>query len=111
MAQLNLGVPRFSETVRRNPLPVVAGLALVPVVLAAAEVAELARCDGATIDLAVRSWLRPAAADADGWSAVVGEWWEVYRTMRPRWPTALQALDNLLAGDGCSAPGECPAAT
>jgi hypothetical protein len=104
LGQLNLGVPRYADGVRHHPPATVAALAMVPVVLAAAEMPELARCDGPTIGLAVQAWLRPAAEDAETWAAVLTEWWEVYRTLRPAWATALQALDQLLAERAQSLP-------
>jgi hypothetical protein len=109
LAQLNLAVPRYAEGLRHNPPATVAGLALVSVTLAAAELPELARCDAPTIDTAVRTWLRPADADADAWTAVVAEWWGVYRVMKPAWATALQALDAMLAGQGEGDGAECGA--
>jgi hypothetical protein len=99
LAQLNLAVPRYVEAVRRDRLPLVAPLALVPVVLTAAEAPELARCDGQTLGDAVRAWVGPAEEDAEARTRVLQEWWDVYRTMRPAWPTALQALDRLLVRD------------
>jgi hypothetical protein len=97
VAQLNLGLPCYAEGVRHNPPATVAALAMVPVVLTAAELPDLARCDGPTVGLAVQAWLGSASEDADAWSAVLIEWWDVYSTMRPSWATALEALDQLLA--------------
>jgi hypothetical protein len=97
LGQLHMGMARYAEAVRHNPPATVAALALVPAALAGAELPELACCDAATIGLAVQEWLRPAAEEAEAWTAVVVEWWDVYGTMRPAWATALQALDELLA--------------
>jgi hypothetical protein len=98
LGQLNLGVPRYTEGVRHNPPETVAALAMIPVVLAGAELPELARCDAETIETAVRAWLSPAPDGAATWPGILTEWWDVYRTMRPSWATALQALDEMLAG-------------
>jgi hypothetical protein len=100
LAQLSLAVPRYAEGVCLHPPATVGALALIPVILTAAELPQLACCTDQTIDLAVRDWLRPAGADADTWAAAVREWWGVYRTMRPAWATALRALDVMLTGNG-----------
>jgi hypothetical protein len=97
LGQLHMGLPRYAEAVQHTPPATVAALAMVPAALAGAELPELARCDPPTIALAVQEWLRPAAGDVATWAEVVVEWWDVYRTMRPTWATALQALDELLA--------------
>ncbi len=96
VAQLNLKLPVYSETLPRERLALIAGLALVPVVLAAAEPLEQAVCDEPTIRRAVARWM-PLAPGAEAWPDVVVAWWDVYRTMRPRWLAALQALDQMLA--------------
>jgi hypothetical protein len=105
VSMLNLDLPRFGEKIASRRLPRLAGLAMVPVVLAAAESIPLAACDEPTLRLAVQSWL-PATEKADDLTATLSQWWEVYRTLRPPWADALQALDRLLADadSGSSAP-------
>ncbi len=98
LSLLNMDLPRYSDSVPPARLETVAGLAMVPVVLSASEVLEQARCDGPTMDLAVRSWMRPGAEEA-AWLEALHEWWDVYRVMRPAWPTALRALERLLSGE------------
>jgi hypothetical protein len=97
---LNLDLPRYGEHISRRRLPLVAGLAMIPIALSAAESIPLAACDEPTLRLAVQSWL-PAMEQTDQRIATLSQWWEVYRTMRPAWADALQALDRLLA-DGQS---------
>jgi hypothetical protein len=92
---LNLDLPRYSENLRPSWLTTVAGLAMIPVVLAAADEVQLAGCDDQTIDLALRVWLTPAEK-ADEWTTALIDWWQTYRVMRPAWATALAALERLL---------------
>jgi hypothetical protein len=97
LAQLNLDLPRYSEALGRARLALVGRLAMLPVTLAAAEEAGLARCDAETLRLAVRAWVE-SGEQTEAWADVLGEWWAVYRTQRPGLPTALRALDRMLAG-------------
>ncbi len=92
LGQLNFDLPGFEEPLGRQRLAMVGPLALIPIVLAAAEDVELARADAEHLRLAADSWLGlPAAAEA------LGPWWETYRSRRPSWPAALLALETLLA--------------
>lgn len=95
LSQLNLDVPAYSENIPPQRLPNFAGLATIPVTLAAAEAATRAACTPELIERAVRRWLPGDRADA--WSATTLDWWETYRTRRPAWTAALVALDRLLA--------------
>jgi hypothetical protein len=99
LSQLNLDLPRYSEGVRPSRLATVAGLAMIPVTLAAAAEVQLARCDAEAIGLALRSWLAPLS-EAGAWTDTLTQWWETYCALRPAWATALQALDRLLDGTG-----------
>jgi hypothetical protein len=94
LGQLNFDLPALAEPLSRQRLDVVGPLALVPLVLAAAEDVELARCDGLHLRLALEAWHgSPAAAD------VLGNWWDTYQAARPGWNVALGALDELLKAD------------
>ena len=65
IAQLNVDLPLFSESIHRDRLPLVASLAMLPPTLNAAQDAELARCDSTTIRRAVGAWIarQPGSAD------------------------------------------------
>jgi hypothetical protein len=95
LGMLNLDLPRYSEVIRPQHLNTVAGLALLPIALAAAEPLELARCDEASIRLAMQEWLR-AGEKTEDWVGTVSVWWQTYRETRPEWITALQGLDRAL---------------
>jgi hypothetical protein len=101
LSMLNLDLPRYSENLPAERLPVVTSLAMVPPILTSAETLGLIRCDEPTLALAIQTWL-PARADSSQWAAIVNEWWSVYCNLRTPWPAALQALDRLLdnAKDG-----------
>jgi hypothetical protein len=91
LGQLNFDLPALSEPLGSERLSVVGPLALVPVVLAAAEDIELAQYDPPHLRLALDSWLGASAA-----ASALGIWWETYQATRPAWPVALVALDALL---------------
>jgi hypothetical protein len=69
-----------------------APVALLAVVLAAAEDVELAAADRPHFDLAAAEWLSdPSAAER------VWRWWESHAALRPDWPAGLETLDRLLS--------------
>jgi hypothetical protein len=61
LAQLNIDLPAFSENLRPQRRNKIAQLAMLPVTLRAAEEVELARCDPAAIQLALKAWDVPAS--------------------------------------------------
>lgn len=95
VAQLNLDLPRYADRLPRARLSRAGELALVPLVLAAADDVELARLDRAMIEAAISTW-RPPGADGVAVAATVDEWWQVYHESRPELPHALVALDQML---------------
>lgn len=97
LSQLNLDLPRYSDPLRgRHRVATVGALAMISVALAAADTHKLASCDDGTIRLAMQKWL-PLQEQGDEAAVKLCEWWQVYRDARPPWPTALAALDRLLA--------------
>jgi hypothetical protein len=103
VSMLNLDLPRYSETIPPSRLTQVANLAMIPIILTAAEAIPLAACDEPTLRSAVQTWL-PVTDQAERLTATVSQWWEVYRTMRPAWADALQALDRLLTEGSSGLP-------
>jgi hypothetical protein len=100
LSMLNLDMPRYSDGITPHRLTTVAGLAMMPVVLSAAEGVGLSKYDEETLALAFRAWLPPDDAP-EAWRTTVQQWWDVFRTMRLPWPEALKALDRLLVeGEG-----------
>lgn len=95
LAQLNLDLPALSEPVPGQRLPALAGLAAVPLVLAAAETVELAGLTQSSLQQALRSWHLSASLPADT-AERLHSWWQAYLGGNRRWPVALAALDALL---------------
>jgi len=95
LAQLNLDVPMFHEPVAQRRLPRLAGLATLPLVLAAAETVELAVCDEAMLTQAISCW-HLAGALPDNAASQLLDWWQAYAESDTRWPVALAALDQML---------------
>jgi hypothetical protein len=95
LSMLNLDLPAYREGITPKRLDTVAGLAMIPVVLSAAEGVELAKCDEQTMALALRTW--PSFGEVEETHlAPLCQWWDVYRTMRLPWAEALKALERLL---------------
>jgi len=96
IAQLNIDLPIYSETIPRDQLPLVARLAVLPGILAAAEEVDLidtARCDLAR---ALELW-QVTKMGHETLAALVEQWWSVQSTREMPWHVALAALDQMLA--------------
>lgn len=94
LAQLNLELPMHSERIHRDRLRWLGPLAMLPVVLTAAEHVELARCDQTAIDAAVDAWRCTALSDVPVAESLL-KWWQTYMAKRPSWAVALAALDAM----------------
>ena len=100
LSQLQLDLPIHSETIGANLLCRLAPLAMLPAILAAAEVMELSKCDESVAELAIEHWHIPVPKDKDAHTEIVPimmDWWETYLQTRPGWQTALQAFAKMLA--------------
>lgn len=95
LAQLNLDLPIYCDSVQGGRLPQVAQMAMLPITLKAAESVELAQCDRSTVESAMGAWriATPLGIDAVD---VVWTWWQTYLETRPPWHVALTALDRML---------------
>ena len=95
IAQLQLDLPRYSEAIHPDRLAKVAGLAMLPAALTAAEGVELVRDARALFEQAILAWQLAPPADTNP-GALVSEWWQTYQETKPPWNVALAALDQLL---------------
>ena len=95
LSALNLDLPRYCENLRPNRLTQIAGLAMVPVILTAATELGLECPISKRLGQAIEEWVG-SPEKAEAWADILRVWWESYRTVRPAWATALQALDRLL---------------
>ena len=99
LSQLQLDLSIHSETIGANLLARLAPLAMLPPILAAAEVMELSKCDESVAELAIEQWHIPVPQDKEVHTEIVPimmDWWETYLQTRPNWQTALQALAKML---------------
>ena len=94
IAQLNLDLPAISEAINPARLPHVARFALLPAVLAAAEIVELARLSPESLQQAITAWGLSVPSGIDA-APLVHDWWQTYQADRPPWRVALKALDHL----------------
>jgi hypothetical protein len=93
-AQLGLDLARYEEPLGRAAAGRVGPLALLPVVLAAAEEVELVRFDRGLMDRALAAW----CGSAERAETLFG-WWETYRSSDTSWTAALVALAQMLAAE------------
>jgi hypothetical protein len=101
-SQVQLELPRFSELLGATQLYKVAPFAMLPPVLAAAQVVELSACTEENVALAIGNWHIPVPQGWDLQERLVPtllDWWETYLTTRPEWHIAMQALGKMLAAD------------
>lgn len=74
-------------------------LAMLPPVMAAAEVLELSKCNEAIAELAIEHWHIAVPHSMDVASELIPslmDWWETYLQTRPTWELALKALSKRL---------------
>ena len=95
LAQLDLDLPRHSEEIQADRLPHVARLAMLPVILRAAEAVELVRYSPELIGQAIAAWHLAVPPGLDAVS-VVSDWWETYQLDKPPFRVAIQALDAMV---------------
>jgi hypothetical protein len=95
LSQLQLDVPHFGEAIHADRLPLVAGLAMLPVVLRAAETVELATWNRDMLALAIQAWHVPVRDIAEMLD-ILDNWWGTYLENRPAWRVAMAALDRML---------------
>lgn len=95
LAQLHLDLPRFSERLTAARLPRIAGLALVPAILQAAQHVELVRLNEPLVERALQLWQKAGSDAAE--VHTLYDWWTTYEHSRPSFAIALQALDRMIA--------------
>jgi len=92
---LNADLPKYGENIHADRLRTVAGLALLPPILQAAEDVELVHASPQLMAKAIEAWEIPVPADADP-VGLLSDWWSTYHDSRPDWGVALTALDQML---------------
>ncbi len=95
LGQLNFDLPRFSDSILGSRLEWVAGLAALPLVLAAAERVELVSSASDMLGQTLKCWHQP-----DKTSECLHDWWQTYAEGDVRWTVALAGLDAMLASLG-----------
>ena len=99
LSQLHLDQAEFSASIGPVLIARIAPLAMLPPVLAAAEVLELSKCDESVAALAIEHWHIPVPQGQDIHTEIVPammDWWETYLQTRPKWHTAMQAFAKML---------------
>jgi hypothetical protein len=95
LAQLQMDLPIISETVHRDRLELIAGLALLPPILEAAHQVELVAPPETSLPRALKLWnLLPPRAQLD--AAGLATWWQAREARDTPWHVALAALDRMV---------------
>ena len=71
-------------------------LAMLPPVLAASQIVELARIDEANLSLAIEQWSIAIPESLKNPAQSLIHWWETYLQTKPSWEVALNAIDKML---------------
>ena len=93
LGQLNADLPAIADVVPPGRSLSALKLAMIPPVLAAAELVELARCDEATVAAALEAW-QPERKDPT-LPGKIWSWWNAWIDQPAKWPVAVAALDQL----------------
>lgn len=98
LSQLDFERPLFSDRINAFHLRRVAGLAMLPATLAAAEQLGLCRFSLETISRAVELWrLEMPGNRGRALAEVLIAWWETVRASQADWPLALTGLDRMIS--------------
>lgn len=96
LAQLNIDLPKYSEDLPRDRVPLVAGWAVLPSVLEAAADVELVRPTPELIGTALAAWnVGTGSLDRPKLAEAIARWWQTYQESRPPWRVALVALNKM----------------
>lgn len=96
LSTLNLELPAYCQGLDRRRIELVGPLAMVPLVLFAAEQVELSRFDRSTVRLALQTW-RIGSHDLDVLAENLHQWGAAFVDSQTTFHTALTALDRMLA--------------
>lgn len=96
LGQLDFERPRYSDLINAMRLRRVAGLAMLPPVLMAAEELGLCTLNPSTLYQAIELWrIEPPGNKAEALAEVLMIWWETFRSGKTDWAVALTGLDRM----------------
>ena len=100
LSQLNLDLPMYADHVSAPHLEAVGQWAMVPPVLAAAEIVKLAPFSAEAVGSALAAWRLVDVAEAEDVVAAkaltLTTWWQTYQQGKTPWTVALAALEQML---------------
>lgn len=97
LSQLDFERPVYSEGINAFNLRRIAGLAMIPPTLRAAEELELCSYSQEIVMRAIEVWHSDVAgAQTNVLAEILVTWWETYESSRPTWNIALTGLDRML---------------
>ena len=97
VSQLDFERPQYSDLINAHRLRAVAGLAMLPPTLMAAQELGLAPLNVPALQRAIELWrLQPPGNQSAAMAEVLTVWWETVRSGKTRWSVALTGLDRML---------------
>lgn len=98
LSQLDFERPRYSDLINSRRLRKVAGLAMLPPLVCAAEELGLCRFDGAMLLQAIEDWhIEPSGNKTRALAEVLMVWWDTFRSGQIDWSVALTGLDRMMS--------------
>lgn len=95
ISQLNIDLPKYSELIQPDRVPMIARLATLPAILYAAEEVELIKPGSVTLADALKLW-QVAHARHTALAEILQQWWQTQETRQASWHVALAGLDRML---------------
>jgi hypothetical protein len=95
VGQLNGDLPRYADALPSGRAARACGLAMLAPALDAAQEVEAARCDEATVKLALEAWRAGADLPSDA-ASIIWQWWGAWLDGADKWAVAVAALDAML---------------
>ncbi|MBI1902141.1 MAG: hypothetical protein HYS13_13655 [Planctomycetia bacterium] len=102
LSQLNIDLPAFSEALGYERIGLVAGLAMVPPVLQAAQQLGLAMFDAANIERALAAWR--LGVEPKSTAQALMAWWNTLQQTGANWQISLLALEALFPDPNAGPP-------
>ena len=88
-------LPQYNESLRPEHRSLLPALAMIPPTLEAAADVELVGDSPQVLESTLQRWTTLGDQCAS-YAATLAQWWRIYRDLRPPWPTALVALEQLV---------------
>jgi hypothetical protein len=95
LSTLHGDLPHYCESLRPEHRQVLPALAMIPATLEAAADVEIVAESPQQLETTLERWTTLRSA-RQVYAKTLPQWWKAYRDLRPPWPMALRALEQLV---------------